>query len=222
MRGMRGIGLVLVDERRGRGWCSTWMSSAVPRMPSGPGSIGGPRQHHEVGRAARLTKSGSSGLSGMKISAAAALGDEIEAVIEELAEEGHPLVEGQRQAKVGRHVVELEHLEGAAIGPVPVTMLASAVWDRSSAHRRRCEDAVRAGIERGRVSGWIGGGLVHDQVGDGARLRVEHKAVGLGVGDRRIPAGSRGRRNRPVGVSAVRKIGSVSRGRRCLRRRTGR
>ena len=63
---MRGVGLVLVDERR-RLVVVAWTSSDVPRMPSAPGCrVGGARQHHEVRSAAgRGTNSGSSGCSGM-------------------------------------------------------------------------------------------------------------------------------------------------------------
>ena len=50
------------------------------------------------------TYSGSSGLQRDEDRAAAALGDEVEAVVEELAEEGHPGVERSRQAGVGRQL----------------------------------------------------------------------------------------------------------------------
>ena len=52
--------------------------------------------------------SGSSGLQRDEDRAVAALGDEVEAVVEELAEEREPGVERRRQARVRRHVREEE------------------------------------------------------------------------------------------------------------------
>jgi hypothetical protein len=42
--------------------------------------------------------------------AVAALGDEVEAMVEELAEERHPRVERRGQARIRSHVVEQEHV----------------------------------------------------------------------------------------------------------------
>ena len=84
--------------------CS-WTSSAVPRMPSASGLVGGARQHHEVGRAAR-DEERIVRLQRDEDRAAAALGDQVEAVVEELAEERHPGVERRRQARVRGVVVE--------------------------------------------------------------------------------------------------------------------
>ncbi len=90
VRGMRGVGLVLVDEG----------CRLVGVLGAGGG---GPRQHHEVGGAAfdveRIVR-----LQRNEDRFVAALVDEVEAVIEELAEEREPRVERRRETFVGRHV----------------------------------------------------------------------------------------------------------------------
>ena len=83
-------------------------SSAVSdESPSGAGGDGGARQHHEVGVAARdierIVR-----LQRNEHGAAAALVDEVEAVIEELAEQGEPRVERRRQAFVRRDVGQVD------------------------------------------------------------------------------------------------------------------
>ena len=115
VRGMRGIGLVLVDER-GRGVfvlrhavdhgdrraCQRHEIGAVVggiRRPSSPmpsSALTMPSGPKIIQRVVRLQRD----VHG----AVAALGDEIEAMIEELAEEGHPGIEARRQADVGRLV----------------------------------------------------------------------------------------------------------------------
>ena len=72
-------------------------------MPSAPGRDGGARQHHEVGVAARDVER-IVRLQRNEDGAAAALVDQVEAVIEELAEQREPRVERCRQAFVGRDV----------------------------------------------------------------------------------------------------------------------
>ena len=69
----------------------------------GPGRNGGAGQHHEVGRAARHVQR-IVRLQRDEHGAAAALVDEIETVIEELAEQREPRVERGRQADVRRDV----------------------------------------------------------------------------------------------------------------------
>ena len=75
--------------------------------PSVPGRDGGARQHHEVGVAARdierIVR-----LQRNEHRAAAALVDEVEAVIEELAEQREPRVERRRQAFVRRDVGKMD------------------------------------------------------------------------------------------------------------------
>ena len=115
MRGMRGIGLVLVDERRRRVGVLVDVVGGADQAV-GAGEVGGARQHHELlagighlvagaGNAVRTDRD-------QRIvrqqrdehRAAAALGDQVEAVVEELAEEGEPAVERRRQAGVRRDV----------------------------------------------------------------------------------------------------------------------
>ena len=99
VRGMRGVGLVLVDEGRGE--------------VRGPALVvdGRPGQHHEVGLAAfdveRVVR-----LQRDEHGAALPLGDEVEPVVEELAEEREPRVERRRQALVGRDVRHDQALAG--------------------------------------------------------------------------------------------------------------
>ena len=95
--------------RSGSGRRTAWSCSVArgcrrrcPARRPGPDArdVGGARLDHEVGRAdRRRRKSGSSGCSGTKIDVAAALGDEVEAVVEELAEEREPGVERRGQAR---------------------------------------------------------------------------------------------------------------------------
>ena len=82
-------------------------SSAVPMMPSVPGRDRGARQHHEVGVAARDVER-IVRLQRNEHRAAAALVDEVEAVIEELAEQREPGVERRRQALVRRDVGQMD------------------------------------------------------------------------------------------------------------------
>ena len=105
VRGMRGVGLVLVDERGRR----VDRADVVRRAHDAvrPGRNGGPRQHHEVGVAARDVER-IVRLQRNEDRAAAALVDQVEAVIEELAEQREPRVERRRQAFVGRDVGQMD------------------------------------------------------------------------------------------------------------------
>ena len=94
VRGMRGVCLVLIDER-----CRLIdvFVDIVGRFehPIRPGLIGRPRQHHEVGPAAVLVK-WVVGLQRDGHRSAPALVDEIQSMIEELTEECEPLIERRR------------------------------------------------------------------------------------------------------------------------------
>ncbi|MCY1174377.1 hypothetical protein D9M73_145770 [compost metagenome] len=79
-------------------------------------------------------------------------------MVEELAEEGHPRVEAGGQAFVGRFVGNEEHL--------------AVVVGAEYAVEAGAGDARRATI--GGDCRRVIGGLVDQQVADGARLRVEH------------------------------------------------
>ena len=100
--------------------------------------------------------------------AAAALGDQVEAVVEELAEERHPRIVGCRKPIVGRHVGE-EH----QVRRIRVTVVIDPEGAVVRTHRR----------ERGRIAG----GLISDQVRDDARICVGHipRFSVVGVGDDR-------------------------------------
>ncbi|UUZ74672.1 hypothetical protein LP414_20250 [Polaromonas sp. P1(28)-13] len=102
VRGMRGVGLVLIDER-GRlvGVLVNVVGGAKKAVR--PPQVGGPRQHHEVGRAAR-NEERIVRLERNEDRATAALVQEIEAMVEELAEEREPRVERRGQARVRCHV----------------------------------------------------------------------------------------------------------------------
>ena len=64
MRGMRRIGLVLIDERRGRVRVLVDVVRGAEDAV-GAGQVGGPRQHHEVGRAALVRTADRPAASGM-------------------------------------------------------------------------------------------------------------------------------------------------------------
>ena len=160
VRGGRGVGLVLVDERR----ClvdvlvdvvgalvNKGRQGIVTQDAVGTGLIGGPRQQHEaqVGRQivgeclvyqSAPAMSGSSGLQRNEHRAAAALLQQIEAVVEELAEEHEPQVERCGQALVRRHVLKREIgdiVSGAENAILAGTHAEDARRPRS-AHRQGC------------------------------------------------------------------------------------
>src|SRR5262249_54017110 len=102
--------------------------------------------------------------------AVAALGDEIEAVIEELAEEREPRIERRRQPDVRRHVVELEDL--SIVGGAEQTVQTGAGDDMNAIFQNvvgGVEKAIGTWIEGGRIGRRVIGGLIDDQVADGAR-----------------------------------------------------
>ncbi len=184
MRGMRGVGLVLIDERRDEIGVGVHIVGGAEHAVRA-GLVRGAGQHHEVGGAARLIQR-IVGLERDHHRPAAALGGQIETVVEELAEQREEAVEGRRQAGIGRDVVDEQRSVGR---------------DRRGragvAHDvvRRPEDSVGAG-ERALVAvtqlrvrgggggdgGGVVGGLVGDQVADDSRRRIDHEAAGAGVG----------------------------------------
>ena len=89
MRGVRGVGLVLVDPGRG----------VLAAVGGAVAVAGGAGQHHEVGRGLAGLYSGSSAASGMK-TVPLVLGHQVEAVVEELAEQGEPTIVRRRQPLV--------------------------------------------------------------------------------------------------------------------------
>ena len=173
VRGVRGVGLVLVDERgRGVAVVVNVVGSADDAVQAR--LVGSAGQHHEVGRAAndeqRVVR-----LQGDEHGAAAALVDQVQAVVEELAEECHPAVERGRQANVGRQVGNHERRtrRHARAGDV---------------HDGRVVTQHAVAFEVGLYGRRVVGRLVDDEVGNDAGLRVEHQARVLGI------AGGRKRR----------------------------
>ncbi len=161
MGGMRGVGLVLIDPRRGRihGFLN------IVRRPQDAVRtrlILSSRHGHEVGRAAR-DEQRVIRLQRHDDRAAAALRHEVETVVEELSEERKHQVERRSEAEVGCDVRD-EERPGNGIGR----------------HRGRAHEAARAArIRRSGSSGRVGCRLVDDQVGDDARLRVNDRGVRL-------------------------------------------
>src|SRR4030095_4379572 len=108
---MRREGLVLIDERRRLVEMLVdvvealvqWRRGVVTQNAVGARLIGGPRQQHEVGRAAR-DEERIVGLERDEDGAAATFLHEVETVVEELAEEHEPEVERRGQAGVRRRV----------------------------------------------------------------------------------------------------------------------
>ncbi|MNZ55028.1 hypothetical protein D3C78_729460 [compost metagenome] len=137
------------------------------------GLVGGAGDHHEtqsrsqvVGGVELAVGAGHQRVVGLQRDenhVGAALGHQVQAVVEELAEEGHPRVEAGAQAFVGSFVGNEEHL--------------AVVVGAEYAVEAGAGDARRATI--GGDCRRVIGGLVGDQVADGARLRVEHRAAGL-------------------------------------------
>ncbi|MNF73292.1 hypothetical protein D3C84_552890 [compost metagenome] len=171
MRGVRAVGLVLVDEGR----CGVLLlvdviGGAENAIRSRLHRCAG--QHHEIGRAAR-NEARIIRLQRDEDDVVAALGHQIQAVVEELPEEGHPGIEGRRQAGIGRDIRDEMGL--GVVGCAEQSIQARA-GDRG---RTR-------GLRGGRHGRRVIGGLVDDQVADGARLGVDHGAAGLCVGGPRL------------------------------------
>ena len=122
VRGMRGIGLVLVDERRRLVVVQVdVVGGAEDAINSGAhGAIGGARHRHEALRFGKIVmvtedpvRAGNERVIRLQRNedrAGAALVDQVEAVVEELAEEHEPHVEARRQRRVGRRVGDEEHI----------------------------------------------------------------------------------------------------------------
>ena len=123
VRGMRRVGLVLIDEGRRRvaAFVRGVVRGAHDAVGAGAGQRGGACDGHEaqargqiVGRAGDAVGAQNQrvvGLERHEDGAVVALGDEVEAVIEELAEEGHPGVEGGGDAVIGRDVRDRRHVD---------------------------------------------------------------------------------------------------------------
>ena len=156
VRRVRAVGLALIDEGR---------SGVELGIVGGTGdavrasALHGPWQNHEIGRAAR-DKQRVIRLQRDKHHVRAALGHQVEAMVKELPEEGHPGVEAGGQAGVRRGVGDEEH-----------RLVVSGA-----------EHAIQAGAEhRGgstvrRDGGRVAARLVGNQVTDHPWLPVHHVA----------------------------------------------
>ncbi len=166
VRGVRTVGLALVDKRR------SGVGLAIVRGTHhtiGACGTHGPRQHHEVGRAA-LNEQRVVRLQRNEHEVGAALGHQVQTVVEELPEEGHPGVEAGGQADVGRHVGNEKHFFVVSGTEYPV--------DAGADHR----GGAAIGFDCGRVVRR----LVDDQVADGTWLRVgDRTGAGIGAGEGR-------------------------------------
>ena len=158
MGGVRRIGLVLVDER----------SRGVDRpdiVSRAHDSVGARRngcagQHHEVGGAAlnvqRIVR-----LQRDEHRAAAALVDEIETVIEELAEQREPRVERGREPDIRRDVGDLDvvavHGEAERLeGGIAHRARGFQIGERGGVRRRRGGQGVKRGLFGGAGRGGAG------------------------------------------------------------------
>ncbi len=192
VRGARGIGLVLIDERRG-GVLLFMDVVGSAKDAVGAGQHGGPGLDHEIGAVVRgignairpRVEERIIRLQRNEDEAVATLGDEVETVIEELAEEGEPGIERRRQPEIGRLVFEEKHLGviGGAKGLVQA-------WAGNDLHTflqhviGGVENAVGTGIIGRGVGGWIVDGLIDNQIADRAWVGVKDKAAGLRIGGR--------------------------------------
>ena len=116
---------------------------------------------------------------------AAALDRLVDAVVEELAEEGEQRVERRREADVGGHVRDEQRLVGrGAAGGTPSTGGIGQGVRVGGARRTRSAPWVRTGTRAAAIGGRVRRGLVDDQVADHPGLGVEDVARLLGVGGR--------------------------------------
>ncbi|MCY1240914.1 hypothetical protein D9M72_537870 [compost metagenome] len=150
MRGVRAVGLALVDEGR-----SGITLAIIGRADDSvcTGGTHGTREHHEVGRAARHEQR-IVRLQRNEYEVGSALGDQVQTVVKELTEEGHPRVEAGGQADVCRLVGKEEHILviGGAEHPVQTgagdylyAVLEDVVITRT--HHPEVEHSVQAGVE---------------------------------------------------------------------------
>ena len=179
--GVRGIGLVLVDERS-RG---VDRAHVVGRADNAVGARRNGRagQHHEVRRAARHVQR-IVRLKRNEHGAAAALVDEIQTVIEELAEQREPGIERGRQADVRGDVGDLDvvavHREAERLeGRIADRAGGFQIGEREGVRRRRGGQ----GVERRLFGGAGRGGFVAvaERICRGLGVLHHHAGLILGV-----------------------------------------
>ena len=158
VRRVRGVGLALVDERRGLVGALVDIVRGA-QDPIRAGQVGRAGQHHEVAVATRHIQR-IVRRQRNEHRAAAALVDHVQAMVEELAEEREPTVGGGRQAVVRRDVVDEQALSQAGNGR---TAAGRVSWGRLVAAYEvvaqdivdGVDDAVRA--RRERMETWAAG-----------------------------------------------------------------
>ena len=167
MRRMRRVGLVLIDPRR------RLIDALVDVVGRPEDAVGTrlqrrPGHHHEVVRAARDEQRVVC-LQRHDHVAVAALVHEVQAVVEELAEEREHQVERRRKTEVGRDVRD-EQRTGIRVG------------DRREGGRSRAhETAGTARIQRGRNGSRVGYRLIEDDVAGLPRLGIDDVSERLRV-----------------------------------------
>ncbi|PBJ02232.1 hypothetical protein BSF40_50250 [Pseudomonas sp. ACN5] len=208
VRRVRAIGLVLVHERRGG---IGVLMDVVGRAENAilPWLVGRTAQYHEVGVAA-WHKQRIILFQRDEDGARTAFGDQVQTMIEELPEKGHPGVERRGQSRIRRGVLEQVHIVIIAsteltiqpwAGDYPYAILEYVVIKRT--HHAEVEMTIGARVESRGIGRRVVRRLVDDQVTDGARLRVKHSASGLLI--RRSRAGRRAG-TKEAGRSTFRRI----------------
>ncbi|MCY1302755.1 hypothetical protein D9M70_524330 [compost metagenome] len=178
MRGVRAVGLVLVDEGRGGIQVAMNIIGSIQDTvgPRPYRDVIGAGQDHEVGRAARHEQ-GVIRLQGNEYRAVVGLLDKVQAMVEELAEEGEPGVERRRQSFVRRGVRDGQERPGGNRHIVQVQQGPGGEWQPC---RRIDLGAIGQGslpgLDEGLNHRRVVAGLVGYQVGDDARIGVDHIA----------------------------------------------
>ncbi|MND45847.1 hypothetical protein D3C80_367110 [compost metagenome] len=181
VRRMRRVSLVLVDERRGRVRVCAH-HTALERSAC---------HHHEALRHWQVIRALYLGCirvikdavcaehqrvvrrQGYVDVAVTPLGNQVQAVVEELAEEGHPGVEGGTEANVGRNVREDERFKRGAIRARALDDLHTVPQDVIPSVERRAKHAILARVVRQRVSRGVVRRLFDDQITDQAWVGID-------------------------------------------------
>src|SRR6185295_17951905 len=107
-------------------------------------------------------------------------------MIEELAEESHPGIEGRGDAEVRRHIRDVVDLLVVISAEEAVE---AGARNKAARALNKSRGAGGSAIDsRSRNCGRIVGRLVNDQVGDNARIGVENETASLLIGRRRCPS----------------------------------
>ncbi|MNQ77861.1 hypothetical protein D3C85_927540 [compost metagenome] len=174
---VRGIGLVLIDERRGL--VDVFANVVLgTEYTVGAWLVGGAGEHHEVGVGVGVVKRIVRFQRDID-SAAATLVDQVQSMVEELAEDGHPRVVGRGNPFIRRYVGNEQQVRRFWIAIV--------IEGETALGGIRCRHGSRVGRR-----------LIGDQVADGAWCRIHHIAAGLLIGGLGRAAGKSGRGARPI------------------------